>query len=126
MITPGKFALTIHPIPGTDQRITRIAAEHSQTGEVTTAGILFTGDRYAHDEVQRELLQLADSFDLQGGHWHRLTETDGIPMYCYEPDPDGDGAWLKFAADYGIPAEQAAMPLPDSKAGSHLPARRVA
>ena len=38
MIAPDRFALTIHPIPGVDQRISRIAAEHAQTGEVTTAG----------------------------------------------------------------------------------------
>jgi hypothetical protein len=126
VITPDRFALTIQPIPGVDHRITRIAAKHAQTGEATTAGILFTGNRYAHDEVQQELLRLTDFFDLPGGHWHRLTETDGIPTYCNEPDPDGDGAWLKFAADYGISAEKAAMTLLDHKTVSHPPARRVA
>ena len=126
MITPDKFALTIHPIPGVDQRITRIAAEHAQTREAATAGILFTGDRYAHDEVLQELLQLADLFDLPGVHWHRLTEADGIPTYCNEPDPDGDGAWLKFAADYGLPAAKAAMALLDRQIGSRQTARRVA
>ena len=126
MIIPDRFALTIHPIPGVDQRITRIAAEHAQSGEVTTAGILFTGNRDAHDEVQQELLRLTDFFDLQGGHWHRLTERDGIPTYCNEPDPDGDRAWLKFAADHGIPEEKAAMTLLDPRTGSHPSARRVA
>jgi hypothetical protein len=126
MINPYRFNLALQPIPDADQRITRIVAEHSRTGEVTTAGILFTGDRHAHDDVQTELLQLADSFDLAGGHWHRQSETDGSPTFCNEPDPDGEGAWLKFAADYGIPPEEAPTTLLGSQADSESPNRSAA
>jgi len=126
MIKPDRFALTLYPIPGVDPRINRIAAEHPQTGEATTAGILFTGGKYAHDEVQGELLRLADAFDLPGGHWHRLAEADGVPTYCNEPDPDGAEAWLRFAADHGISREQAARTLLDEQTGSSPFTRRVA
>lgn len=126
MIKPGRFALTLHPIPGVDPRITRISAKHSKTGEATTAGILFTGGKYAHDEVQDELLRLADAFDLPVGHWHRLAEADGVPTYCNEPDPDGEEAWLRFAADHGITREQAARTLLGPQTGAGPFTRRVA
>jgi hypothetical protein len=126
MIKPDRFALTLRPIPGVDARITRISAEHSQTGEVTTAGILFTGGKYAHDEVQYELLRLADVFNLPAGHWHRLAEADGVPTYCNEPDPDGEDAWLRFAADHGIPREQAARTLLGPQTDASPFTRRVA
>ena len=126
MINPHLFTFAIEAIRDADQRISRIVAEHCETGERSTAALLFTGPRYAPEEAYDELLRLADCFGLPGGHWHRLAETDGLPMYCNEPDPDGEGAWLKFAADYGIPPEQAPTVLLANQADSGLPARYVA
>jgi hypothetical protein len=126
MLNPHRFTFTIEAIPDADSRITQIVAEHCQTGERSTAALLFTGPRYAHEEAYEELLRLADSFGLPGGHWHRLAETDGLPMYCNEPDPDGEAAWIKFAADYGIRREEAPTVLLADQAISDLPARYVA
>lgn len=126
MLNPHRFTFALEAIPDTDPRISQIVAEHCQTGERTTAGLLFTGSRHAHDEVQPELLRLADSFGLPGGHWHRRAQTDGLPTFCNEPDPDGEDAWLKFAADYGIPPEQAPTTLLVGQADSNAAARYVA
>jgi hypothetical protein len=121
-----KFKLSVQPIPDTDQRITRIAAEHCRTGQTSTAGLLFTGDMDAHDVVRRELQQLADRFGLPSGHWHRQSEADGIPTFCIGPDPDGDDAWPKFAADYGVPSDLVGTTLLASPVNSDAPARYVA
>lgn len=126
MLNPHRFNFIVEEIPDADQRISQIIAEHCETKERTTEGLLFTGARHACDEVQDELLRLADSVGLARGHWHRLTETDGVPMFCNEPDPDGEGAWLKFAEDYGIPSAQAPRALLADEAVGGLPVRHVA
>jgi len=128
MFSSDQFKLTVQPIPDTDRRITRIVAEHCPTGQTSIAGLLFTGGKYEHDDVEAELQQLADAFGLPEGHWHRLSEADGIPTFCNEadPDPDGPDAWPKFAADYRVPSDLVATTLLGSPANPDAPARYVA